>query len=112
MLKCMPVERVIVTEVERVFIAAWAIPFLSKAFPVTPSRPGRLPCSFARVANLRSLQKAAGLSQSQLAKASGVGLRSIQLYEQRQKDINKAHAIALYRLSRALRCTMEQLLER
>ena len=41
-----------------------------------------------------------------------MGVRSIQLYEQRQKDINKAHAIALYRLSRALRCTMEQLLER
>lgn len=55
---------------------------------------------------------AVGLSRSQLVKASGVGVRSIQLYEQRQKDINKAQGIALYRLSRALRCTMEQLLER
>ena len=66
----------------------------------------------AGATNLRMLREAAGLSQSQLAKASGVGLRSIQLYEQRQKDINKAQGIALYRLSRALRCTMEQLLER
>ena len=66
----------------------------------------------AKATNLRTLREAAGLSQSQLAKASGVGVRSIQLYEQRQKDINKAQGIALYRLSRALRCTMEQLLER
>ena len=66
----------------------------------------------AKATNLRTLREAAGLSQSQLAKASGVGVRSIQLYEQRQKDINKAQGIALYRLSHALRCTMEQLLER
>ena len=54
----------------------------------------------AKATNLRTLREAAGLSQSQLAKAS-VGVRSIQLYEQRQKDINKAQGIALYRLSRA-----------
>lgn len=66
----------------------------------------------ARSHQLANSARAAGLSQSQLAKASGVGVRSIQLYEQRQKDINKAQGIALYRLSRALRCTMEQLLER
>ena len=66
----------------------------------------------AKATNLRTLREAAGLSQSQLAKASGVGVRSIQLYEQRQKDLNNAQGIALYRLSRALRCTMEQLLER
>ncbi len=35
----------------------------------------------AEFTNLRLLREAAGLSQSQLAKASGVGLRSIQLYE-------------------------------
>ncbi len=51
----------------------------------------------AKATNLRTLREAAGLSQSQLAKASGVGVRSIQLYEQRQKDINKAQGIALYR---------------
>ena len=50
----------------------------------------------AKATNLRTLREAAGLSQSQLAKASGVGVRSIQLYEQRQKDINKAQGIALY----------------
>ncbi|MDO4620955.1 MAG: helix-turn-helix transcriptional regulator [Lachnospiraceae bacterium] len=51
------------------------------------------------------------LSQSQLAERTGVGIRSIQLYEQRQKDINKASAEVLYRLSKALGCSMEALLE-
>ena len=53
----------------------------------------------------------AGLSQSELARASQVGLRSIQMYEQRQKDINKAQAQTLLRLSRVLYCSMEDLME-
>ena len=52
------------------------------------------------------------MSQKQLAEASGVGLRSIQLYEQRQKNINHAAAETLYRLAFALHCAMENLLER
>ena len=51
------------------------------------------------------------LREAQLAKMSGVGLRSIQMYEQRQKDINKAQASALLRLSRVLHCSMEDLME-
>lgn len=66
----------------------------------------------ASVTHLKQLREAAGLSQSQLSKASGVGLRSIQMYEQRRKDINKAQAGKLYALSWALRCPMEALLER
>ena len=42
---------------------------------------------------------------------SGVSLRSIQMYEQRNKDINKAQSESLYRLAKALGCTMEDLLE-
>ncbi len=53
----------------------------------------------------------AGCSQSQLAKMSGVSLRSIQMYEQRNKDINKAQAETLLRLARTLGCRMEDLLE-
>ena len=44
-------------------------------------------------------RKICGVSQKQLAEASGVGLRSIQLYEQRQKNINHAAAETLYRLA-------------
>lgn len=62
--------------------------------------------------NLKRIRTAYGCSQAELAKKSGVGLRSIQLYEQRQKDINKASAESLYKISRVLGCAMEDLLER
>ena len=56
-------------------------------------------------------RRAIGLSQAELADASGVGLRSIQMYEQQNKHINKASAETVLRLSRALHCTMEDVLE-
>ena len=52
-----------------------------------------------------------GLSQSQLASASGVAIRQIQLFEQRQRDINNAAAITLFQLSKPLHCQVEDLLE-
>ena len=62
--------------------------------------------------NLKRFRSAYGCSQSELAKWSGVSLRSIQMYEQRNKDINKASAETLYRISKVLGCTIEDLLER
>ena len=62
--------------------------------------------------NLKRIRMAAGCSQSELAERSGVSLRSIQMYEQRNKEINKAGAETVYRLSKALGCTMEDLLEK
>lgn len=62
--------------------------------------------------NLKCIRTAYGCSQAELAKKSGVGLRSIQLYEQRQKDINKASTESLYKISKVLGCAMEDLLER
>lgn len=56
-------------------------------------------------------RKAFGFSQSELSKLSHVDLRSIQLYEQRVNDIDKAQAKTLFRLSRALKCNIEDLLE-
>lgn len=52
-----------------------------------------------------------GLSQSELAADSGVALRQIQLFEQKQRDINSAAAITLFQLSKALHCRMEDLIE-
>lgn len=60
---------------------------------------------------LKAQREAVGFSQSQLAKSSGVGLRAIQMYEQRNKDINKAQAITLLRLANALHCEMSDLME-
>ena len=62
--------------------------------------------------NLKRFRTWYGCTQAELAKLSGVSLRSIQMYEQRNKDINKASAETLYRLSRILGCTMENLLEK
>ena len=60
---------------------------------------------------LQTQRKLVGLSQSQLARATGVGLRAIQQYEQRAKDINKASVASVVALSRALFCQPEDILE-
>ena len=62
--------------------------------------------------NLKRFRTSYGCTQAELAKRSGVTLRSIQMYEQRNKDINKASADALYRISKVLGCSMEALLEK
>lgn len=61
--------------------------------------------------NLKLIRVAKGYSQKQLAELSGVSLRAIQTYEQRQKDINKAQSDSLHRLAKTLECNMEDLLE-
>jgi len=53
----------------------------------------------------------AGISQRQLAERSGVPLRTIQQYEQRAKDINKANVDYLVRMAKVLNCEVEMLLE-
>lgn len=63
------------------------------------------------VTRLKTRRTNNGLSQSELASDSGVALRQIQLFEQRRRDINSAAAITLLRLSRALYCQMEDLME-
>ena len=65
-----------------------------------------------RDTKLKRLRKTYGLSQAALAKRSGVTLRSIQMYEQRQKDINKAGVEGLYRIARVLGCNIEDLVEK
>ena len=52
-----------------------------------------------------------GLSQYNLALLSGVSLRSIQDYEQGQKEIRRACAINVYNIASVLGVTIEELLE-
>lgn len=59
---------------------------------------------------LKTMRRNIGLSQSQLAKTSGIPVRTIQQYEQRQKDIRKARAEYLIALSRVLGCDPSYLL--
>lgn len=72
---------------------------------------GRMKESFPET-NLRRIRTAYGCTQSALAKRSGVSLRSIQMYEQRNKDINKASVETVYRLAKVFGCTVEDLIER
>ena len=60
---------------------------------------------------LKTRRTNSGLSQSELAASSGVALRQIQLFEQRQRNINNAAAITLLQLSRTLHCRIEDLME-
>ena len=60
---------------------------------------------------LQAIRRQRGLSQAQLAKASGVSLRMIQLYEQGQRDIQKAEAGTIAALADALRCDMQALID-
>lgn len=62
--------------------------------------------------NLKRIRFSYGYTQAELAKRSGVRLRSIQMYEQRNKDINKASAETVYKLAKALGCTIEDLIEK
>ena len=60
---------------------------------------------------LKKIREAKKLSQNDLAKISGVKKRSIQLYEQRVNDINKAQAHTVYKLAKVLGCEIEDILE-
>lgn len=67
--------------------------------------------SASKDTNLKKMRIKNGLSQSGLAKACNVPLRTIQQYEQRQKDINHARAEYLIMLASALNCDPRALLE-
>lgn len=61
---------------------------------------------------LKEKRLQSGLSQGELARMSGIPVRTIQQYEQRAKSINNARAESVAALARVLHCTTESLLER
>ena len=60
---------------------------------------------------LQTQRKINGYSQRELAEKVGVNLRTLQQYEIRAKDINKAAGSTLFALSKVLGCRVEDLLE-
>ncbi len=60
---------------------------------------------------LQQIREARGLTRRELAEKSGVNYRSLQDYEQGHKEIASAKGDTLYRLSLALGCTIENILE-
>lgn len=59
---------------------------------------------------LKKYRRLRKLSQNQLAFNSGVSLRTIRAYEQETLDLRKAQGETLYKLARALSCSMEDLM--
>lgn len=59
---------------------------------------------------LKAIREEKNITQAKLAEDSGVNIRMIQHYEQGVKDINKAQAITLHKISQALECKIEDLL--
>ena len=51
------------------------------------------------------------MSQSELAKLSGVPRRTIQAYEQGYKDINKAKVETVLQLAKALKCSIYDIID-
>jgi transcriptional regulator with XRE-family HTH domain len=61
--------------------------------------------------SLKEIRIEQNISQSKLSKMSGVSIRNIQAYEQGQININKASAVSVYSLSKALGCKYEDILD-
>lgn len=61
--------------------------------------------------SLKSARKRCGLTQNELADISGVSLNTIRAYERKAKDINKAQVDIILRLSQALKCNINDLLD-
>lgn len=60
---------------------------------------------------LQTIRKARGFTQQQLSEASGVTLRMVQLYEQKQNDLSKAQVNVVISLAKALGCSIEDIVE-
>lgn len=64
------------------------------------------------VSALKRFRAYAMLSQGELAERTGIPVRTIQQYEQRQKNINNAKAETIFRLAKALYCNPDDLFEK
>lgn len=61
------------------------------------------------ISSLKKIRMRKGITQKKLAEDSGVSLRMIQLYEQKQQDIRKAEAGTVVNIAKVLGCDVEEL---
>lgn len=61
--------------------------------------------------NLQKMRKAAGMSQSELARAAGLSLRTLQALESGARDINKLAVRTALNIAKTLNCSVEEILE-
>lgn len=59
---------------------------------------------------LKYFREDKGWTQEDLAENSGVSLRSIQMFEQGNRDINKAQVITVLQLAEALECDVYEII--
>lgn len=64
-----------------------------------------------QLSRLQAYRKRIGLSQRELAERAEVPLRTIQQYEQKQKNINHARADYVLRIAKVLYCRPDDLME-
>lgn len=67
--------------------------------------------SYRKNIALKRLRESVGMSQRELAEASGVPVRTIQQYEQRQKDIRRAAYETVSSLAAALHCGPDRFID-
>ena len=60
---------------------------------------------------LQEARKGKGLSQSQLARAAGVPVRTLQALEVGARNIDKVSVLTALKLARALECNIEDILD-
>ena len=65
----------------------------------------------SKITRLQEIRKSRGFTQQQLSDASGVKVRMIQLYEQRQNNLSKARVEVVLSLAKALGCEIEDLID-
>ena len=63
------------------------------------------------MSKLKHYRKKAGMTQADLAETVGISLRTLQDYEQDRKPLERAAAITVLTMARALRCTVEDLID-
>lgn len=61
--------------------------------------------------NLKKLRKQTGLSQSQLAKKTGLNLRTLQFYEQGFRLLSNANVLTVAKIAIALNCDLSDLID-
>ena len=63
------------------------------------------------MSKFKKLRKQRRISVAELSRLSGISKRTLEKYENGEREINKARAIAVYNIAKALNCSIEDLLD-
>lgn len=63
------------------------------------------------MSKLKQCRTKAGITQKELAEKTDISLRTLQHYEQGSKDLTTAAAITVWKIAKALDCSIEDLID-